>query len=45
MCYEGGIRELCHVSSTKRDLTPLHPQVIYMKGEANGAVAEIALAV
>ena len=27
----------------KRDLTPLHPQVIYMKGEANGAVAEVAL--
>ena len=27
----------------KRDLAPLHPQVIYMKGEANGAVAEVAL--
>ena len=37
MCYEGGI--LCE----RRDLTPLHPQVMYMKGEGQGAVAEVAL--
>ena len=43
MCYEGGVRSLVQYLHEKRDLTPLHPQVIYMKGEANGAVAEVAL--
>ena len=43
MCYEGGVRSFVQYLHEKRDLTPLHPQVIYMKGEANGAVAEVAL--
>ena len=43
MRYEGGIRSFVQYLHEKRDLTPLHPQVIYMKGEANGAVAEVAL--
>ena len=43
MCYEGGVRSFVQYLHEKRDLAPLHPQVIYMKGEANGAVAEVAL--
>ena len=43
MCYEGGVRSFVQYLHEKRDLTPLHPQVIYLKGEANGAVAEVAL--
>ena len=43
MCYEGGVRSFVQYLHEKRDLTSLHPQVIYMKGEANGAVAEVAL--
>ena len=43
MCYEGGVRSFVQYLHEKRALTPLHPQVIYMKGEANGAVAEVAL--
>ena len=42
MCYEGGVRSFVQYLHEKRDLTPLHPQVIYMKGEANGAVAEVS---
>ncbi len=43
MCYEGGIRSFVQYLHEKRDMTVLHPQVIYMKGEADGAVAEVAL--
>ena len=43
MCYEDDIRSFVQYLHEKRDLAPLHPQVIYMKGEANGAVAEVAL--
>ena len=43
MCFVGGVRCFVQYLHEKRDLTPLHPQVIYMKGEANGAVAEVAL--
>ena len=43
MCYEGGVRSFVQYLHEKRDLTPLHPQVIYINGEANGAVAEVAL--
>ena len=43
MCYEGGIRSFVSYLQQRRDLTPLHPQPIYMKGEADGAVAEVAL--
>ena len=43
MCYEGGIRSFVSYLCEHRDLTPLTPQVIYMKGEGQGAVAEVAL--
>lgn len=43
LCYEGGIRSFVDYLHERRDYTPLHPQVLYMKGEGNGAVAEIAL--
>ena len=43
MCYEGGIRSFVSYLQQRRDLTPLHPEPIYMKGEADGAVAEVAL--
>lgn len=43
MYYEGGIRSFVSYLQQRRDLTPLHPQPIYMKGEGDGAVAEVAL--
>ena len=43
MCYEGGIRSFVSYLCERRDLTPLHPQVMYMKGDGQGAVAEVAL--
>ena len=43
LCYEGGIRSFVSYLCERRDLTPLTPQVIYMKGEGQGAVAEVAL--
>ena len=43
MCYEGGIRSFVSYLCERRDLTPLTPQVMYMKGEDQGAVAEVAL--
>ena len=41
MCYEGGIREF--VSFINQNQTPLHNDVIYMKGERADSEAEIAL--
>lgn len=41
MCYEGGIREF--VSFINRNKTPLHEDVIYMAGEREDSMAEIAL--
>ncbi len=41
MCYEGGIREF--VSFINQNKTPLHNDVIYMKGERADSEAEIAL--
>ena len=43
MCYEGGIRSFVSYLCERRDLTPLTQQVMYMKGEGQGAVAEVAL--
>ena len=43
MCYEGGIRSFVSYLCERRDLTPLTPQVMSMKGEGQGAVAEVAL--
>ena len=41
MCYVGGIREF--VSFINHNKTPLHNEVIYMKGERSDSEAEIAL--
>ena len=41
MCYAGGIREF--VSYINQNKTPLHSEVIYMKGERSDSEAEIAL--
>ena len=41
MCYEGGIREF--VSFINENKTPVHDQVIYMAGEKDDAMAEVAL--
>ncbi len=41
MCYAGGIREF--VSFINQNKTPLHREVIYMKGERSDSEAEIAL--
>ena len=41
MCYAGGIREF--VSYINQNKTPLHSDVIYMKGERSDSEAEIAL--
>ena len=41
MCYEGGIREF--VGFINQNKTPLHPDVIYMKGERSDSEAEVAM--
>ena len=41
MCYAGGIREF--VSFINQNKTPLHNEVIYMRGERTDSEAEIAL--
>ncbi len=41
MCYEGGIREFA--SWCNRNKTPLHPDIIYMRGRKGEASAEIAI--
>ena len=41
MCYQGGIREF--VSYINQNKTPLHGDVIYMKGEKTDSEAEIAM--
>ena len=41
MCYEGGIREFVSYINKNKEAT--HEDVIYMSGEKNGAMAEIAL--
>ena len=41
MCYEGGIKE--YVSFINKNKTPIHPDVIYLSGQKDDAVAEIAI--
>ncbi len=41
MCYEGGIREF--VSFINKNKTPIHDEVIYMAGEREDSMAEVAL--
>ncbi|MCD8385244.1 MAG: DNA topoisomerase (ATP-hydrolyzing) subunit B [Clostridiales bacterium] len=41
MCYEGGIRSF--VEYINENKAPIHPEVIYMAGEQDDAMAEIAM--
>jgi len=41
MCYEGGIREF--VRFINKNKTPIHEEVIYMSGEKEDSMAEVAL--
>ena len=41
--YEGGIISFVEYLNTEKRGTPIHPQVIYMKGERNGSIAEVAM--
>ena len=43
MCYEGGIKSFVTYLGEKRDLEVLHPNVIYLKGQTDRGLAEIAL--
>ncbi|MEG2988921.1 MAG: DNA topoisomerase (ATP-hydrolyzing) subunit B [Oscillospiraceae bacterium] len=41
MCYEGGIREF--VSYINRNKTPIHEEMIYMNGQRDDSIAEVAM--
>lgn len=43
MCYEGGIRSFVDYIHQKRQLETLHADVIYLKGQLNDSIAEVAL--
>lgn len=43
MRYEGGVRSFVEHIHEKRQMTVLHPQVIYLKGQQDDIIAEIAL--
>ncbi len=43
LCYEGGIVSFVEYLSNDKRGTPVHPQVIYMKGEEGGSIAEVAM--
>ena len=43
MCYEGGIRSFVSYLGEKRKLDVLHPNVIYLQGQTERGVAEVAL--
>ncbi len=41
--YEGGIVSFVEYLNNEKRGTPIHPDVIYMKGEKNGSIAEVAM--
>lgn len=43
MCYEGGIKSFVEHIHKRRQLTVLHPQVIFLKAENDNSIAEVAL--
>ena len=43
LCYEGGIVSYVDYLNKTRYVTPLTEDIIYMKGEKNGSIAEIAM--
>ena len=43
LCYEGGVSSFVEYLTETRHNEPVHPDVIYMKGEKNTSVCEVAL--
>ena len=43
LCYEGGIISFVEFLNNEKRGTPLHPEVIYMRGEEEGSIAEVAI--
>ena len=43
LCYEGGIVSFVEYLNGVHHTTPIHPNVIYMKEERDGSVAEVAM--
>lgn len=43
LCFEGGIKSFVEWRNQINKVTPLHEEVIYMKGEKGSSVAEIAI--
>ena len=43
LCYEGGIISFVEYLNNEKRGNPVHPDVIYMKGEKNGSIAEVAM--
>ena len=41
--YEGGIVSFVEYLNKEKRGTPVHPEVIYMRGEENGSIAEVAM--
>lgn len=41
--YEGGIISFVEYLNKEKRGTPVHPEVIYMKGEEDGSIAEVAM--
>ena len=41
--YEGGIVSFVEYLNNEKRGTPIHPEVIYMKGERGGSIAEVAM--
>ena len=41
--YEGGIVSFVEYLNSEKRGSPVHPDVIYMKGEKNGSIAEVAM--
>ncbi len=41
--YEGGIVSFVEFLNSEKRGTPIHPEVIYMKGEKGGSIAEVAM--
>ncbi len=41
--YEGGIISFVEYLNNEKRGTPVHPEIIYMKGEENGSMAEVAM--
>ena len=43
LCYEGGIKSFVEHLNKVRRLAMIHPDVIYMRGEKNDSIAEVAM--